>query len=250
MKVVLYQYPGSSDLPSVSPPCLKVYMALRYLGIKHEVVDLRKPGRIKRVSRTGRLPVAEIDGRLVPDSIDIMDALESRHPGPGLRPADPRRALQDRLWEHFINDHVYFMGYYFRWVAYRERTLSAMFGRAPRLVRLMARCVLARRAGQRARCHSIGLQDEATVLRFMERSFSMLSDGLSGGPYLQGRASPARADLAVASMLAQVGWRDTMPPVVERLAPHPALQEHTARVFEACGMIRPKWLLATGGSKE
>ena len=242
MKVILYQYPGSSDLPSVSPPCLKVSMALRYLEVEHEVIDLRRPGQIKRVSRTGRLPVAEIDGRLVPDSIEIMDALESRHPG--LRPADPRRALQDRLWEHFVNDYVYFMGYYLRWVAYRDRTLAAMFGRAPRLVRLTARYVLARRGGRRAGCHSIGLQDEATVLRFIERAFSMLSDGLEGGPYLQGRATPARGDLAAASMLAQVGWRDSMPPVVERLGPHPALREHTARVFEACGMSRPHWLRA------
>jgi glutathione S-transferase len=248
MRVVLYQYPGSPDLPSVSPPCLKVYMALRYLGIEHEVVNLRGPGQVKRVSRTGRLPAAEIEGRLVSDSIDILDALESRHPGPGLRPEEPTQALQDRLWEHFVNDHLYFIGYYLRWVACRERTLSALFGGAPWFVRLAGRHVLARQAARRAREHGIGGQDEATVLRFIERALSMLAAGIGGGPYLQGRTAPARGDLAVASMLGQVGWRGTMPPVLDRLNRHPILCEHTARVFESCGMVRPDWLRADGGS--
>jgi len=244
MKVVLYQYPGSSDVPSVSPPCLKVYMALRYLGIEHDVVDVRRRGTVKTLSRSGRLPVAEIDGRLVPDSIDIMDALEALHPGPGLRPADAQEALRDRLWEHFVNDHVYFVGYYLRWIANRERTIEAMFGRAPWAVRLAGRIVFARGARRRAEYHGIGGKDEAAVHRSVERAFAMLADGLEGGPYLQGRAAPARGDLASASMLAQIGWRDTMPRVVERLGPHPALREHTGRVFEACGMPRPKWLRA------
>ena len=241
-KVILYQYPGSSDVPSVSPPCLKIYMALRYIDVEHEVVNLRSPVQARKLSRSGRLPVADIDGRRIPDSIDIMDALEARHPDAGLRPADPQRALRDRLWEHFVNDYMYFIGYYLRWVAYPERTFQAMFGRAPWFVRLGGRYMLLPHARRRAQYHGIGGKDATAVHGSAARAFAMLAAGLEDGPFLQGRGTPARGDLAAAAMLAQIGWRDTMPRVVERLDRYPLLRDYTGRVFEACRMPQPTWL--------
>jgi len=245
MGVTLYQYPGSSDVPSVSPPCLKLYLALRYIDIEHEVVDLRSRAQVRKLSRTGRLPVAEIDGRRIPDSIDILDAIETRNPESGLRLADPTQAMRDRLWEHFVNDHVYFVGFYLRWISYRERTFGAMFGRSPWWIRLGARYVFLPSTRRRAEYHGIGGKDDAAVHESVGRAFSMLAQGLEGGPFLQGRETPARGDFAAAGMLAQIGWRDTLPPVVERLDRHPPLRDYTARVFEACGMTPPKWLSET-----
>jgi glutathione S-transferase len=242
MSVILYQYPGSSDVPSVSPPCLKVYMALRYIDVEHEVVNLRSQGQAKKLSRTGRLPVADIDGRLIPDSIDIMDALETRHPDSGMRPGDLQQALRDRLWEHFVNDHMYFVGFYLRWIAYGERTFAAMFGRAPWLVRLGGRYLFLPRARRRAEYHGIGGKNKAAVHDTVARAFSMLADGLEGGQFLQGRERPARGDFAAAGMLAQIGWRDTLPRAVERFDRHPVLRDYTGRVFEACRMMPPRWL--------
>ena len=242
MSVILYQYPGSSDLPSVSPPCLKIYLALRYIDVEHEVVDIYSPARARKLTKTGRLPVAKIDGSLIPDSIDIMDALEARYPESGLRPADPQQAIRDRLWEHFVNDHMYFVGYYLRWIANPERTVDAMFGRAPWYVKLGVRLHFLPRARRRAEYHGIGGKHESAVYVTVERAFSMLADGLEGGPFLQGRETPARGDFAAAGMLAQIGWRDSQPRVLERFDRHPVLRDHTARVFEACGMTRPKWL--------
>jgi len=244
MGITLYQYPGSTDVPSVSPPCLKVYLALRHLNADHEVVNLRRGSRAARLTRTGRLPVLDIDGRRIPDSIDIMDALQKRFPGAELWPSDERQALVDRLWEHFVNDHVYFVGLYLRWISYRERTMAAFFGRAPWWIRLGARWTLLPRARRRAEIHGIGGKDDATVHETVERSFVMLAQGLEGGPFLQGRETPARGDLAAAGMLAQLGWRDSLPPVVERFRAYPDLGPFIARVFEACKMPPPGWLAA------
>ena len=242
MSVVLYQYPGSSGVPSVSPPCLKVYLALRYIGVEHEVVDVYSPARARKLSKTGRLPVAEIDGRLIPDSVDIMDALEVRYPDAGLTPADPQQAIRDRLWEIFVNDHLYFIGYYLRWIANRERTFDAMFGRMPWYVKLGVRVQFLPRARRRAQYHGIGGKDESAVHASVERAFAMLADGLEGGPFLQGREAPARGDFAAAGMLAMIGWRNSLPHVLERLDRHPTLRDYVARVFEACKMTPPKWL--------
>jgi glutathione S-transferase len=242
MSIVLYQYPGSSDLPSVSPPCVKVYLALRYVDAEHEVVDLYSATKAKKLSKTGRLPVARIDGRLIPDSIDIMDAIEAKYPGSGLSPAEPRLAVRDRLWEHFVNDHMYFVGFYLRWVANADRTVDAMFRKMPWYVKLGVRYQYLPSARRRANYHGIGGKDEATVHLNVERAFAMLADGLEGGAFLQGREAPARGDFAAAGMLAQIGWRDSLPHILERLDRHPVLREYTARVFDQCRTPPPKWL--------
>ena len=240
--IVLYQYPGSPDLPSVSPPCVKVYLALRLIGADHDVVDLYSSSKAKKLSKTGRLPVVEIDGRLIPDSVDIMDALEAKYPDSGLAPADPQQAIRDRLWEHFVNDHMYFVGFYLRWIANADRTIDAMFRKAPWYMKLGVRYQYLPGARRRANLHGIGGKEESAVHRNVERAFAMLADGLEGGPFLQGREMPARGDLAAAGMLAQIGWRDSMPQILERLDRHPVLRPYTARVFEKCGALPPKWL--------
>ena len=53
MSITLYQYPGGDGLGSVSPPCLRVDMALRWIGIKFERRDLRRGGEVLRVRPLG-----------------------------------------------------------------------------------------------------------------------------------------------------------------------------------------------------
>ena len=66
MSLILYQYGGGDGVLSLSPPCMKVQLAMRLLDLPHEVVDVRTPNQVKRVSRTGRLPAIELpDGRKV-----------------------------------------------------------------------------------------------------------------------------------------------------------------------------------------
>ncbi len=99
--MILYQFPGGDRVGSISAPCLKVEMALRLAGADYETRLLRKRGEVRRVSRTGRLPVLEIDGERVVDSVAILDRLEKAFPDARLSPRDPQRRVRDRLWEHF-----------------------------------------------------------------------------------------------------------------------------------------------------
>ncbi len=70
----------------------------------------------------------------------------------------------------------------------------------------------------------------------------MMETGLGPGPFLQGRDWPGRGDLAAASMLAQVGFRGTMPDWKREAEQHPAALDHLRRVFDACSMEQPRWL--------
>jgi len=242
--VILYQFPGREGLGSISPPCLKVEMALRLLGVEYQLVNLRRRPEVRRVSTTGRLPVLEIDGRRIPDSIAILDELERLQPQAALWPEDPAARVRDRLWEHFANDHVYYLGVYLRWFVpeHRERVFGAIFRGAPLPVRWIGPRMLRREFSRRIVGVGLSGKTQDQVLAAWERASEMHERGLAGGPYLEGRERPGRGDLAVASLAAEAGLAHAMPEIERRFLARPAVVEHVRRVFEACSMELPDWL--------
>ena len=142
--ITLYQYPGGDGLSSVSPPCMKIEMALRLLGAEFEVKNLTSIQQTRRVSETGRLPVLEADGERTADSIAILDRLERMFPDAALWPTDPAEHLRDRLWDHYATDSVYWLGFYLRWI--RPDT-SERFFRAHTRPRAQSAIVAARDLG-------------------------------------------------------------------------------------------------------
>ena len=242
--MILYQYPGGEGLASVSPPCLKIWLALRRIGAEHRVVDCQPP-QVRRVSRTGRLPVLELeDGSRVADSVTILDTLEERFPDADLFPKDPLVRVHDRLWDHYGTDVMYWLGFYFRWVhpETAQRTFREFFGQRSFLTRLVVRATFARAARRRGRLQGIGGLAPETVMHALERVLETITTGLEGGPFLGGRPTPGRGDLSCAALLAQAGFRDTMPEVEARFRKHPPLERHLAATLEACGAELPVWL--------
>ena len=99
---------AAADLPvlwqySFSNYNEKARWALDYKGIRHRRRSLM-PGGPKAMAFSrgdGTLPVLDLDGRRIPDSTRIIEALESRDPEPSLYPVDPderRRALDLEAW--------------------------------------------------------------------------------------------------------------------------------------------------------
>jgi len=244
--VILYQYPGGEGLASVSPPCLKIWLALRRIGAEHSVVDCQPP-QVRRVSCTGRLPVLELEnGSRIADSVMILDALEERFPDADLFPKDPVVRTHDRLWDHYGTDVMYWIGFYFRWVhpETAQRTFREFFGRRSLLFRLAVRATFARSARRRGRLQGVGGLAPETVMRGFDRVLETITTGLEGGPFLGGRSSPGRGDLSCAALLAQAGFRDTMPEIEARFREHPPLERHLVATFDACGSQAPVWLHA------
>lgn len=244
--MILYQYPGADGLSSISPPCMKVEMALKRLEVEYRVENLVSPSRARRVSVTGRLPVLELDGERIPDSIVILDRLERKFPTASLWPSDPVRRLQDRLWDHFGTDSMYWLGFYLRWVhpEFAPASRQALFGRLPWIARAALRVRFLPRQRKRAMLHGVGGKSPAMIRAEMERGFEMLVAGLQGGPFLQARATPGRGDLACVALLAQAGFRRTLTETMEQIRSRPALTDYVRGVLESCRMRVPAWLAA------
>jgi maleylacetoacetate isomerase len=94
-KPILFDYFRSSA-------CYRVRIALNLKGIDYETaqVNLLEGGQKGRDYRArnpqGLIPLLEIDGKSIPQSLAIIDYLEATRPDPPLLPADPAEAAHVR----------------------------------------------------------------------------------------------------------------------------------------------------------
>ena len=74
------------------PYCARVRIVLAEKGVEYEVIEIDladRPAWLYEKNSTGRVPVVEEDGWVLPESAVIMEYLEERYPEPALLPADP-----------------------------------------------------------------------------------------------------------------------------------------------------------------
>jgi glutathione S-transferase len=82
------------------PYCARVRIVLAEKAIEYEVVEVDlsdRPAWIYEKNPSGRVPVIEEDGWVLPESVVIMEYLEERYPEPALLAADPADRALARL---------------------------------------------------------------------------------------------------------------------------------------------------------
>ena len=87
------------------PYCARVRIVLAEKEIEYETIEIDlsdRPAWIYEKNSTGRVPVVEEDGWVLPESAVIMEYLEERYPEPALLPADPadRSLARLRIFRH------------------------------------------------------------------------------------------------------------------------------------------------------
>jgi glutathione S-transferase len=83
------------------PYCARVRIVLAEKGVEYETIEVDlsdRPAWIYEKNATGRVPVLEEDGWLLPESSVIMEYLDERYPEPPLLPADAADRAAARLW--------------------------------------------------------------------------------------------------------------------------------------------------------
>jgi glutathione S-transferase len=74
------------------PYCARVRIVLAEKDVEYETVEVDltdRPAWIYEKNATGRVPVLEEDGWVLPESAVIMEFLDERYPDPPLLPSDP-----------------------------------------------------------------------------------------------------------------------------------------------------------------
>jgi stringent starvation protein A len=83
------------------PYCARVRIVLAEKDVEFETMEIDledRPSWLYEKNATGRVPVIEEDGWILPESAVIMEYLEERYPEPRLLPLDPAERAQARLW--------------------------------------------------------------------------------------------------------------------------------------------------------
>ncbi|WP_353171719.1 glutathione S-transferase family protein [Acinetobacter rudis] len=108
--VVLHQW-------EISPFCQKVSRMLRFKGIAFESVNYNGllAAKVPMLSKVGKVPVLDINGKRIQDSTRIARYLDQTYPDlPLLYPTDPLLKAQVELWEDWADELLYFYEVYFR----------------------------------------------------------------------------------------------------------------------------------------
>jgi glutathione S-transferase len=83
------------------PYCARVRIVLAEKDLEYEPIEIDladRPAWIYEKNSTGRVPVLEEDGWVLPESAVIMEFLEDRYPEPPLLAADAADRALARLW--------------------------------------------------------------------------------------------------------------------------------------------------------
>ncbi len=105
MALTLHYHPLSSY-------CWKALIALHETGAPFEpkMVDLGDgdaSAAFRALWPTGKIPLLQHDGRVVPETSIMIEYLDRLHPGAApLIPADPDEALATRLWDRLFDNYV------------------------------------------------------------------------------------------------------------------------------------------------
>lgn len=136
----------------------RVRIALNLKGIAYEYVPVPDPasGAYRSLNPQRLMPALEIGGRIVAQSMAILELLEDLYPAPRLLPEDPLRRAEVRSFAHLIAadlhplnnnrvrkylaaelgvDEAGRLGWYRHWVASAFTSLETQLARRPAPVR-------------------------------------------------------------------------------------------------------------------
>ena len=82
------------------PYCARVRIVLAEKAVAYETVEIdlgHRPAWLYELNPSGKVPVLDEDGWILPESAVIAEYLDERHPEPALWPADPGERAVGRL---------------------------------------------------------------------------------------------------------------------------------------------------------
>ncbi len=104
-KITLYSQAASSA-------CERVRIALAYKSIAHDTIIINDlpPGEYARINPQGLMPAMAIDGRVISQSMAMLEFLEEICPEPSLLPGDPITRAQVRAFVQIVASDIHPVG--------------------------------------------------------------------------------------------------------------------------------------------
>jgi glutathione S-transferase len=227
--IKLYTFPPAFGLRNVSPFCLKVEMALTWLGIPFEIVEIADP----RKAPKGKLPYVDIDGQILADSELILSQLDEMTKGKLYGELTDTQKAQGFAFTRLCEDHLYWIMVASRWLdkTWFENIKEGFFGSAPAFLRSAVSGAARRRMRQTYDLHGLGRHNLDEQKNFARRDLNAISDVVSTQRFIV-RDEISAFDFTVASLL------DNKPAtwLSHTAEEFPALREYAERVQQTVGV--------------
>jgi len=216
---------------AVSPYCDKIRRVLRYKQVPFEIHEwpLAEVGSIRDKNSTGKLPFAEIDGVVIPDSTDIALEIERRHPTPALIPSDPAQRALVLALEDWADESLYFYEMTTRFGdADFDANVPKLMGGAPQDMIDAMSPMLREMFKQTTSTQGVGRKSAEQLATDIERLFGAIEDLQRATGFVVGK-SLSLADIAICCQAECIGDSTVGRQV---LAKHPALAAYFKRIDE------------------
>ena len=204
--LLLAQYGGLAKGTTLSPPCAKVQMALRFKGLDFDVFNCKTPGDVKKFNSRGRVPALKIDDEVFVDSGDILSEIDRRWPEPPLLPESAYDQARCRMIDDWAGEVLYFQCAYMRWMMPGSfaKLKEVYFSKLPFPLSKIAPILALRELKVRLKGQGTGLKPPETIRRDLGAGLEMLENLLEHSDFFCGDHI-TRADISVAALLDQFG---------------------------------------------
>ncbi len=231
--IKLHTFPAAFGLRNVSPFCLKVEMAMSYLGIENEIIEQSDP----RQSPKGKLPFITGDGETIADSELILEYLDQKTDGGLYGKLSPEQIGQGYAWTRLIEDHLYWLMVASRWLddQWWPHVKQGFFASMPFPLKVIVPIVARRQVRQTYSLHGLGKHTLSEQKEFARRDFQALNNVLSNQPFLLGHELTV-FDFTVASLLAGIVDNKPASWMTSMSEEFPALKVYAERVQETVGV--------------
>lgn len=221
-KPVIHQY-------QVSPFSAKVRRVMHYKNIEFDTVNygISGAGKIKKLNPRAKAPFFMHEGKMIPDSTNMIEYLESIHPEKPVIPTDPVIKAHAHIIEDWADESLYFYDMTMRGWPNNIALLAddVLIEEKPFMAKLF-RFIIPKAIHSQTSAQGIGRKEHQAVCEEMAAHFEAINTLVSNNDWLVGD-SLSIADIGVISMCTVLERAEEAKAMMEKL---PSLMAWRERV--------------------
>ena len=233
--ITLHTLPGTEDIESLSPFCMKVevYLKLQKLPYKAKMGDPRKAPKAK-------LPYIEMDGEIIADSSTILERLEKSAARPLDRGLDAASRAQAHVLQRMLEESLYFTMVWSRWVDDEgwDELGPRIKAVVPAAVRWFLPGIMRKKVAGQTAAQGIGRHSREEIFARGKADIDAIAAILNDRPYLLGNELRTIDVIAYAFLGNIMLWKKPSP-LSEALRSHHTLEAYVERIRAAKTLEKP-----------
>lgn len=232
--ITLYTFPAAFGLRNVSPFCLKVEMALHWLGLDYQIEEMSDP----RKAPKGKLPFIDVNGEKIADSEIILEYLDRSNDGKLFGNLSDDQIARGTAYTRLAEDHLYWIMVASRWLddEWWPNVVEGFFGSMPFPLKQLVKTVARSQVRKTYDLQGLGKHSLQEQKDFASRDLDALNRAVKGSRFLLGEELTV-FDFAVAALIS--GAVDNKPDtwLTPMIREFPELCDYAERVQQEVGVF-------------